>query len=101
MPHFTERCRSGSVLAAKASILSAMPRCGCGKLAIYAKTGLSPSAAFAGLALPVIMVSGSVQAALPCAAVRFAGFRTVGLEALSVLRAGMVVSCTWKYVGRT
>src|SRR5690606_5280878 len=38
------------------------------------------------------MDCGSVVAALTFPAVRFAGFRTVGLEVLSVLRAGMVVS---------
>src|SRR4051794_14700347 len=32
MPHFTERCRPGSVLAASSSTRSAMARCGCGKL---------------------------------------------------------------------
>ena len=32
MPHFTERCRAGSVSAARASTRSAMERCGCGKL---------------------------------------------------------------------
>jgi hypothetical protein len=32
MPHFTLRCRPGSVLAANASTRSAMERCGCGKL---------------------------------------------------------------------
>src|SRR6516165_9776875 len=40
------------------------------------------------------MDSGSVVAALPCAAARLAGLRTAGLEVLSDLRAGMVVSCT-------
>jgi hypothetical protein len=38
------------------------------------------------------MDSGSMVAALPCAAERLAGFRIVGLEVLSVLRVGMVVS---------
>src|SRR5579863_6709479 len=33
---------------------SAMPRSACGRLAMYAKTGASPTAAFAGLALPVM-----------------------------------------------
>src|SRR5579864_8208522 len=75
MPHFTERRRSGSVLAASASTVSAMPRCGCGRLAMYAKTGLSPTAAFAGLALPGIS-SGSVAATSICAAVRVVGFWT-------------------------
>ena len=55
------------------------------------KTGLSPTAAFAGLALPV-MASGSVVATSPCASVRSAVFRTAGLEVLSALRAGMVGS---------
>ena len=32
MPHFTLRCRAGSVSAARASTRSAMERCGCGKL---------------------------------------------------------------------
>ena len=36
-----------------------MPRCGWGRLALEAKTGLSPTAAFAGLARPV-MASGRV-----------------------------------------
>ena len=49
MPHFTERCRPGSVLAASASTRSAMPRCGCGSLPMYARTGLSPTAAFSEL----------------------------------------------------
>ena len=60
---------------------------------MYSKTGLSPTAAFAGLALPVIMDSGRVVAALPFAAVRLAGFRPASLEVLLVLRAGMVVTC--------
>src|SRR5262249_43994585 len=34
IPHFTARWRLGNVLAAKASTRSAIPRCGCGKLAI-------------------------------------------------------------------
>jgi hypothetical protein len=42
---------------------------------MYAKTGLSPTAAFAGLALPVIP-SGSVAATSTCAAVRVADFGT-------------------------
>src|SRR5580692_1359146 len=88
MPHFTERCRPGSVLAARASTRSAILRCGCGRPAMYAKTGLSPTAAFAGLALPVAMDSGRVVAGLPFAAVRLAGFRPASLEVLSVL-AGM------------
>src|SRR5277367_722424 len=92
MPHFTERCRPGSVLAARASTRSAIPRCGCGRLAMYAKTGLSPTAAFAGLALPVAMDSGRVVAALPFVAVRLVGFRPASLEALSVL-TGMAVTC--------
>jgi hypothetical protein len=32
MPHFTLRCKPGSVSAATASTRSAMERCGCGKL---------------------------------------------------------------------
>lgn len=32
MPHFTERCSFGRVLAARASTRSAMPRCGWGRL---------------------------------------------------------------------
>src|SRR5580692_6102094 len=91
MPHFTERCRPGSVLAARASTRSAIPRCGCGRLAMYAKTGLSPTAAFAGLALPVAMDSGRVLAALPFAAVRLVGFRPASLEVLSLL-TGMAVT---------
>src|SRR3954471_21391470 len=58
MPHLTLRCRPGSVLAARASTRSAIERCGSGRLPLYAKTGLSPTAALAGLALPV-MASGS------------------------------------------
>jgi hypothetical protein len=53
--------------------------------------GLSPTAAFAGLALPVTMDSGSVVAAWPCATARLIGLRTAGLEVLSDLRAGMAV----------
>ena len=34
MPHFTERFKSGKVLAARASTDSAMPRCGCARLRI-------------------------------------------------------------------
>jgi hypothetical protein len=67
MPHFTDRWSPGSVLAASASIDSAMPRCGSGRLAMYARTGLSPTAAFAGLARPV-MASGSAKAASAFAA---------------------------------
>src|SRR5580704_14316478 len=101
MTHFTERCRPGSVLAARASTRSAMPRCGGGRLAMYAKTGLSPTAAFAGLALPVTMDSGRVVAALPSAAVRLAGFRPASLDVFSsVLRAGIGVTCTVEVVGR-
>src|SRR5580692_6690044 len=92
MPHFTERCRPGSVLAARASMRSAIPRCGCGRLAMYAKTGLSPTAGFAGLALPLAMDFGRVVAGLPFVAVRLAGFRPASLEVLSVL-AGMAVTC--------
>ena len=51
MPHFTERCRAGSVLAAKASTRSAMERCACGKLLMDAKTGLSPTAEARGMGL--------------------------------------------------
>src|SRR5262245_47142039 len=47
------------------------------------------------------MASGSVVAALPPAAMRSAGFRAAGLEVLSVLRAGMAVSCTSGSIGRT
>src|SRR3974390_901967 len=92
MPHFTERCRPGSVLAARASTRSAMPRCGCGRLAMYAKTALSPTAAFAGLALPVTMDSGRVMAALPLASVRLAGLRPASFKFLSVLGGDIVVS---------
>src|SRR5438552_2614275 len=46
MPH-TTRWRSGKLLAARASMRSAMPRCGCGKLAMYANTGSAPFAVFA------------------------------------------------------
>src|SRR5580692_11817733 len=92
MPHFTERCRPGSVLAARASTRCAIPRCGCGRPAMYAKTGLSPTAAFAGLALPVAMDCGRVVAGLAFAAVRLAGFRPASLEVLSVF-AGMAVTC--------
>jgi|GEM_PF-7069930 len=59
---------------------------------MYAKTGLSPSAAFAGLALPVTMDSGRVVAGLPFAAVSLAGFGPASLEVLSIL-AGMAVTC--------
>lgn len=55
---------------------------------------MSPTAAFAELALPVTMDSGSVEAALLCDAARLVGFRTVGLEVLSDLRAGMTLYCT-------
>src|SRR5215471_11675770 len=92
MPHFTERCKPGSVLAARASTRSAMPRCGCGRLAMYANTGLSPIAAFARLALPVTMDSGRVMAALPLASVRLTGLRPGRVEFLSVLGADIVVS---------
>jgi hypothetical protein len=40
---------------------SAMPRCGCGKLAMYANTGSSPVAVFASLALPVIATSSFAE----------------------------------------
>src|SRR5580698_6821647 len=90
MPHFTERCRPGSVLAASASTHSAIPRCGCGRLAMYAKTGLSPTAAFAGLALPVAMDSARAVAALPFAALRLADFRPASLEVLT----GIAVTCS-------
>src|SRR6201996_2127592 len=93
MPHFTERCRPGSVLAASASTHSAIPRCGCGRLAMYAKTGFSPTAAFAGLALPVGMDSGRVAAALTFGVLRLAGFRPAGLKDLSLL-TGMAVTCS-------
>src|SRR6201999_3350271 len=93
MPHFTERWRPGSVLAASASTHSAIPRCGCGRLAMYAKTGLSPTAAFAGLALPVAMDSGRGVAGVPFAALRLADFRPASLEVLSVL-TGMAVTCS-------
>src|SRR4051794_15261358 len=46
---------------------SAIPRCGCGKLAMYAKTGSSPSAAFAALAARLALASvssGTVMAIL-------------------------------------
>ena len=59
-----------------------------------AKTGLSPTAVFAGLALPVTMDSGRVVVALPLAAVRLAGFRPAILGVLSVLPAGVAVTCT-------
>src|SRR5262245_3573051 len=91
MPHFTERCRPGSVLAARASTRSAIPRCGWGRLAMYAKTGLSPTAAFAGLALPVNMDVGRVVATLALAAVRLAGLRPADLDVLSLLGVGMAV----------
>src|SRR5690606_12597908 len=55
-------------------------------------TGLSPTAGFARLALPVTMDSGRVVAVLPFAVVRFAGFRPAGLGVLSVLRARMGVT---------
>src|SRR5580704_54459 len=51
---------SGKLLAARASMRSATPRCGCGKLAMYANTGSSPVAGFAGLALPVMATSSFV-----------------------------------------
>jgi hypothetical protein len=54
---------------------------------------LSPTAAFAELAFPVTMDAGSGVAALPSATVRLV-FRPARLEVLSVLRAGMVTSCT-------
>ena len=60
---------------------------------MYAKTGLSPTAAFAELALPVTMDSGSGVAALLSPAVRLVGFPRAGSDLLSVLQAGMV-SCT-------
>jgi hypothetical protein len=50
---------------------------------------LSPSAAFAGLALPVNMDSGSVVAALLWATARVIGLRTTGFEDLSDLRDGI------------
>jgi hypothetical protein len=40
------------------------------------------------------MLFGSVAAASARAALRFAGFRTVGLEVLAALRAGIVISST-------
>src|ERR1700694_2926437 len=91
MPHFTQRRRSGNVLAASASTASAMPRCGCGRRAMYAKTGLSPTAAFAGLALPVI-ASGSAVATSTCAAVRVAGFWT-SLLPISLLVTESIIWC--------
>src|SRR4051812_28011555 len=86
MPHFTERCKAGSVLAARASTRSAMPRCGCGRLRMYAKTGSSPSLAFAGLALPV-MATGSVVATT-CAAVRSLGLRAFDFALVTGLATG-------------
>src|SRR4051812_9709788 len=86
MPHFTERCKAGSVLAARASTRSAMPRCGCGRLRMYAKTGSSPSLAFAGLALPV-MAAGSVVAPT-CAAVRSLGLRAFDFALVTGLVTG-------------
>src|SRR6266550_4277232 len=79
MPHFTERCNAGSVLAASASTCSAMERCGCGKLLMYAKTGLSPTAAFAGLALPV-MAAGSVGSVPLSGGVTVASLQRVVVE---------------------
>jgi len=51
---------------------------------MYAKTGLSPSAAFAGLALPVIATGSAVTTSLG-AAVVLLGFRALGgaLDALA------------------
>src|ERR1700693_4431350 len=66
MPHFTARWRSGKLLAARASMRSAMPRGVCGKLAMYANTGSAPVAVFAALALPVIATS-SFAGVLPWA----------------------------------
>src|SRR5256885_1896571 len=66
MPHFTARWMSRKVLAARTSMRSAMPRCGCGKLAMYANTGSSPVAVLAALALPVIATS-SFAVVLPWA----------------------------------
>jgi hypothetical protein len=60
---------------------------------MYANTGLSPTAAFAELALPVAMEAGRAMAVLPFAAVRLAGFGSASLEVLSVLRAGMAGTC--------
>src|SRR5512143_4086297 len=94
MPHFTARCRPGRVLAARASTRSAIPRCGCGRLLMYAKTGLSPTAAFAGLALPVAMDFFTAAVVLPFAGGRLAGFRRVGLELLAFLGVGMTVACS-------
>jgi hypothetical protein len=51
---------------------------------------LSPSAAFAGLALPVTMESGIGVDTLPGGDARRVDFRLVDLEVLLVLRAGMV-----------
>jgi hypothetical protein len=62
----TARWMSGKLLAARASMRSAMPRCGCGKLAMYANTGSAPFAAFAALALPV-MATSSFAGVLPWA----------------------------------
>src|SRR5437868_7785510 len=66
MPHFTARWMSGRLLAARASMRSAIPRCGCGKLAMYANTGSSPVAVFAALALP-FMATSSFAGVLPWA----------------------------------
>jgi hypothetical protein len=54
---------------------------------------LSPTAAFAGLALPVTMDVGRAVATLPFATERFAGFLRAGLKVLSVLRVGIFVTC--------
>ena len=74
------------------SLMSSTDICSTPRVDFPIATGvtLSPSAAFAELALPVIIDSGSMVASLPCAAERLARFRTVGLEVLSVLRVGMV-----------
>src|SRR5437899_3261588 len=86
MPHFTQRCKAGSVLAASASTRSAMARCGCGRLRMYAKTGSSPTLAFAGLALPV-MATGSVVVTT-CAAVRLPGLRAGDFALATGLETG-------------
>jgi hypothetical protein len=56
---------------------------------MYAKTGLSPTAAFAGLALPVIP-SGSLVATTTCAAVRVTGFWTFVLPICLLVIEGII-----------
>src|SRR3546814_1383574 len=74
------------------SMRSAMPGCGCGGRAIEAKTGLSPTAALAALALPFIVSDRVIATAPPFAAGLGVCFAS-DLPALSAFLVAMADSC--------